>query len=80
MSVPGAENPDKVKNIVAGPGNLRGFRRMYGGLLERIPGVRWEDGKVAGIGGIGGIGGIRYEGGEGGEGEDGEGWIVVSAA
>jgi hypothetical protein len=75
MSVPGAENPDKVKNIVAGPGNLRGFRRLYGGLLDRIPGVRWEDGNVAGIRGIG------FEGIEGGEGkENGEGWLVVSVA
>ncbi|WVQ98103.1 hypothetical protein IAU59_005225 [Kwoniella sp. CBS 9459] len=29
MSVPGAENPEKVKNIVRGPGAREGFREMY---------------------------------------------------
>lgn len=43
MSVPGAENPDKVKNIVRGPGNLQGFRELYGGLLKGHPELRFED-------------------------------------
>ena len=34
MSVPGAENPEKVKNIVRGEGALEGFRAMYGNLLS----------------------------------------------
>lgn len=29
MSVPGAENPEKVRNIVRGPGVLQGFRGLY---------------------------------------------------
>lgn len=40
MSVPGAENPDKVKNIVAGQGAREGLRAMYGGML-REKRVRW---------------------------------------
>jgi translocator assembly and maintenance protein 41 len=40
MSVPGAENPEKVRNIVRGEGALEGFRAMYGDLLE--PTVHWE--------------------------------------
>jgi translocator assembly and maintenance protein 41 len=34
MSVPGAENPEKVKNIVRGPGSLLGFRHLYEEVLE----------------------------------------------
>lgn len=34
MSVPGAENPEKVRNIVRGEGALEGFRAMYGPLLK----------------------------------------------
>ncbi|KIR26446.1 mitochondrial matrix protein import protein [Cryptococcus deuterogattii 99/473] len=41
MSVPGAENPEKVKNIVKGEGAREGFRRDYGGLLRRL-GISWE--------------------------------------
>lgn len=33
MSVPGAENPEKVRNIVTGPGSLLGFRHLYGEVL-----------------------------------------------
>lgn len=40
MRVPGAENPDKVKNIVAGQGAMQGLRMMYGRELEEM-GVRW---------------------------------------
>lgn len=50
MSVPGAENPDKVKNIVSGPGNLEGFRRIYGGLNREVKGLRWVDEKGSGSG------------------------------
>ena len=32
----GAENPDKVKNIVRGPGALEGFREKYGPLLAKM--------------------------------------------
>ncbi|KAK4685809.1 hypothetical protein P7C73_g4334, partial [Tremellales sp. Uapishka_1] len=42
MSVPGAENPEKVKNIVRGEGVLLGFREIYARFLEDIPEVRWE--------------------------------------
>lgn len=41
MSVPGAENPEKVKNIVKGEGAREGFRKVYGGLLRRL-GISWE--------------------------------------
>lgn len=40
MSVPGAENPEKVKNIVRGEGALEGFRAMYGNLLSEIKEVQ----------------------------------------
>lgn len=33
MSVPGAENPEKVRNIVRGPGVLEGFRKLYSSHL-----------------------------------------------
>lgn len=39
MSVPGAENPDKVKNIVSGPGSLVAFRELYADPLARIEGL-----------------------------------------
>jgi translocator assembly and maintenance protein 41 len=39
MSIPGAENPEKVRNIVRGEGALEGFRVMYGDLLGD---VQWE--------------------------------------
>jgi len=39
MSIPGAENPEKVRNIVRGEGALEGFRVMYGDLLSA---VEWE--------------------------------------
>ena len=42
MSVPGAENPDKVKNIVRGPGVLDGFRRLYEGAIMGVAGLRWH--------------------------------------
>ncbi|WVN89402.1 uncharacterized protein L203_104625 [Cryptococcus depauperatus CBS 7841] len=35
MSIPGAENPEKVRNIVQGPGARQGFRELYGGLLRQ---------------------------------------------
>ncbi|CAD6574846.1 MAG: Mitochondrial translocator assembly and maintenance protein 41 [Tremellales sp. Tagirdzhanova-0007] len=43
MSVPGAENPEKVKNIVRGQGGLDGFRRLYEGAMNSMPGLRWQD-------------------------------------
>ena len=42
MSIPGAENPEKVRNIVRGQGALEGFRAMYGDLLEDL---QWEGGQ-----------------------------------
>jgi len=44
MSVPGAENPEKVRNIVRGEGALEGFRAMYGSLLEgmEVEGYEWR--------------------------------------
>lgn len=36
MSVPGAENPEKVKNIVRGPGSLLGFRHLYKEVLSDV--------------------------------------------
>ncbi|WVF69754.1 hypothetical protein IAT40_004533 [Kwoniella sp. CBS 6097] len=36
MSVPGAENPEKVKNIVRGPGAREGFREMYAPFFEEM--------------------------------------------
>ncbi|KAK8847438.1 hypothetical protein IAR55_005296 [Kwoniella newhampshirensis] len=42
MSVPGAENPEKVKNIVKGKGARQGFREMYGPFLKPL-GLRWEN-------------------------------------
>lgn len=41
MSIPGAENPEKVRNIVRGQGALEGFRAMYGTLIQES--VGWED-------------------------------------
>ena len=46
MSVPGAENPDKVKNIVSGQGAREGMRGIYGGMLREL-GVRYEGGQAA---------------------------------
>lgn len=45
MSVPGAENPEKVRNIVRGEGALDGFRAMYGGHLRDIEEVEWVQGR-----------------------------------
>ena len=42
MSVPGAENPEKVKNIVRGEGVLEGFRELYSVALRDTLGLRWE--------------------------------------
>lgn len=36
MAVPGAENPEKVRNIVRGPGAIEGFRQMYRPEMERL--------------------------------------------
>lgn len=36
MSVPGAENPAKVRNIVRGPGVLDGFRNLYAPHLGTV--------------------------------------------
>jgi hypothetical protein len=49
MSVPGAEHPDKIANIVKGKGALEGMRSLYGGFLghERF-GIRQAGGKKAG--------------------------------
>ncbi|ORY30376.1 mitochondrial matrix Mmp37 [Naematelia encephala] len=47
MSVPGAENPEKVKNIVRGEGSLEGFRRLYQDVMIEFKerGLAWaEDG------------------------------------
>ncbi|OWZ33143.1 mitochondrial matrix protein import protein [Cryptococcus neoformans c45] len=41
MSVPGAENPEKVRNIVRGEGAREGFREVYGALLRGL-GIRWK--------------------------------------
>jgi translocator assembly and maintenance protein 41 len=45
MSVPGAENPEKVRNIVRGEGAVEGFRAMYGGLLREMDEVKWAEGQ-----------------------------------
>lgn len=45
MSIPGAENPEKVRNIVRGQGALEGFRAMYGDLLRGESGVIWAEEK-----------------------------------
>jgi translocator assembly and maintenance protein 41 len=45
MSVPGAENPEKVKNIVRGEGVLDGFRALYGPHLATAVGLRWAGDK-----------------------------------
>ncbi|BEJ12877.1 hypothetical protein CspHIS471_0300510 [Cutaneotrichosporon sp. HIS471] len=42
MSVPGAENPDKVRNIVRGPGVLGAFRGLYAPHVAGV-GLRWAD-------------------------------------
>ncbi|RXK34749.1 hypothetical protein M231_07991 [Tremella mesenterica] len=44
MSVPGAENPEKVKNIVRGEGVLDGFRKLYGRHLAKMS-LEWENEK-----------------------------------
>jgi hypothetical protein len=45
MSVPGAEHPDKVANIVKGKGALEGMRGLYGQFLGRAElGVEWDEG------------------------------------
>jgi len=41
MSVPGAENPEKVRNIVRGEGVLEGFRKLYEKPIDEVGGVRW---------------------------------------
>lgn len=43
MSVPGAEHPDKIANIVKGEGALEGMRALYGGFLQGRSGVKWHD-------------------------------------
>lgn len=43
MSVPGAENPQKVKNIVRGDGNLQGFRELYGPFIKKGHNLAWSD-------------------------------------
>lgn len=48
MSVPGAENPEKVQNIVRGPGVLDGFRRLYGPYFAPV-GLRWQGDAMRGI-------------------------------
>ena len=48
MTVPGAENPEKVKNIVRGPGVLEGFRKLYGESMRNVPGLRWRQGGKGG--------------------------------
>lgn len=40
MSVPGAENPEKVRNIVRGPGVLGAFRGLYAPHVAHV-GLRW---------------------------------------
>lgn len=45
--MPGAENPEKVRNIVRGEGARNGFREVYGGLLKGL-GIRWEGGEKGG--------------------------------
>ncbi|TXT08947.1 hypothetical protein VHUM_02421 [Vanrija humicola] len=45
MSVPGAENPEKVKNIVRGEGVLDGFRALYGPHLATGVGLRYAGDK-----------------------------------
>ncbi|WVW78409.1 hypothetical protein I302_100363 [Kwoniella bestiolae CBS 10118] len=47
MNIPGGENPQKIKNIVRGPGAREGFRGMYGPYLAEM-GVRWVDGEKDG--------------------------------
>ncbi|CAK9782480.1 mitochondrial matrix Mmp37 [Cutaneotrichosporon oleaginosum] len=42
MSVPGAENPEKVRNIVRGPGVLGAFRGLYAPHVGGV-GLRWAD-------------------------------------
>jgi translocator assembly and maintenance protein 41 len=46
MSVPGAENPEKVRNIVRGQGVLDGMRGVYGRWLKE-EGVRWDGDDVS---------------------------------
>lgn len=48
MSVPGAENPEKVRNIVRGPGVLEGFRRLYGPFFAVVD-VRWQGDNTKGL-------------------------------
>lgn len=49
MSVPGAENPDKVRNIVSGEGAREGMRGLYGGAMARL-GVGYGHGEGDGNG------------------------------
>ena len=42
MSVPGAENPEKVKNIVRGEGQLQAFRQLYADAVEDV-GLQWAE-------------------------------------
>lgn len=48
MSVPGAENPQKVKNIVRGDGNLQGFRELYAPFIKKGHNLAWSDGAEQG--------------------------------
>lgn len=67
MSVPGAENPEKVRNIVRGPGVLGAFRGLYAPHLGSV-GLRWAAepssagaGARAAEGGEKGLGGGEQE-------------------
>ncbi|OCF45840.1 hypothetical protein I317_00328 [Kwoniella heveanensis CBS 569] len=66
MSVPGAENPEKVKNIVRGPGTREGFREMYKPYFDEM--------------GVRAVGGDEKAGSSGTWQDDGEGLLTQSTS
>lgn len=59
MSIPGAENPDKVKNIVSP--QMHRFRGLYGRLLRGMGGVAAEDQEKMRLADLGDVGGPEEE-------------------
>ncbi len=49
MAVPGAENPQKVKNIVRGTGALQGFREKYQRFVKEVGELHWDVNRKNGI-------------------------------
>jgi mitochondrial translocator assembly and maintenance protein 41 len=49
MNFPGAENPEKVKNIVRGEGQLEAFRELYKDVISEIDALSWAGEEKMGL-------------------------------